>query len=346
MNITKKKYLSRLIVSKVASVADATEWLSMKYKDKKQDITPLRHTMSTLLMIKNLIPWLTQNNLKIRILPKVNRQKSYFERRACLFLDDFSSDSFSDAAMAPYITRELKYGKFASSVLAISWGKGDPHNDPITLVFIDEAGRMREHTKIDNLYDADDIDEFKDLLKWRKPDVAVVGGFTVATLKLMNQVKELFRDSSSSDQGWGASNEQAFDIQAIYLHDDVARIYHHSKRTAEEFSALPPNAKYCVGLARYVQSPLDEFAALGPDITAISLDEDNQHLVYIYLLLFIYFMKLLYRSPKTNCLLHSRKFLLISPMKWAWISTALWQIHIINISSLLSVVWVLEKHKS
>jgi transcription elongation factor SPT6 len=38
-----------------------------------------------LLMIKNLIPWLMQNNLGIRILPKVNRQKSYFERRTCFF---------------------------------------------------------------------------------------------------------------------------------------------------------------------------------------------------------------------------------------------------------------------
>jgi transcription elongation factor SPT6 len=52
-------------------------------------------------------------------------------------------------------------------VLAISLGKGDPHKDPITLIFVDEAGRMREHTEIDNLYDADSIDEFrvKDLLK-------------------------------------------------------------------------------------------------------------------------------------------------------------------------------------
>ena len=202
--------------------------------------------------------------------------------------------------MAPYITRELKYGEFASSVLAISWGKGDPHKDPITLVFVDEAGRMREHTKIDNLHDADNIDEFKDLLKRRKPDLAVLGGFTVATLKLMNRVKELFR--GSSDQGWGTSNEQAFDIPAIYVHDDVARIYHHSKRAAEEFSALPPNAKYCVGLARYVQSPLNEFAALGPDITAISLDEDNQHLVCIYLLLLSLFNEVIVQIPKDKLL--------------------------------------------
>ena len=73
--------------------------------------------------------------------------------------------------MAPYITPELKNGEFALSVLAISCGKCDPHKDHIALVFVDEAGRMREHTEIDNLYDA----------------------FTVATLKLMNRVKELFR---------------------------------------------------------------------------------------------------------------------------------------------------------
>jgi hypothetical protein len=100
-----------------------------------------------------------------------------------------------------------------------------------------------------------------------------------STLSALPRVKELFRDSSSSDQGWGTSNEQVFDIPAIYVHDDVAQIYHHSKRAPEEFSALPPNAKYCVGLARYVQSPLNQFAALGPDMTAISLDKDNQHLV-------------------------------------------------------------------
>ncbi|KDR81667.1 hypothetical protein GALMADRAFT_239777 [Galerina marginata CBS 339.88] len=186
--------------------------------------------------------------------------------------------------VAPFLTRELKYGESACSVLAISWGKGDPHKDAITVVFVDEAGRMREHTKIDNLHDMDNRDEFKDLLVRRKPDVAVVGGFSVATLKLMHLVKEIFRGSNGQNQeetAWGqpAAAEEVFDIPAIYVNDDVARIYQHSKRASDEFSALSPTAKYCVGLARYVQSPLNEFAALGADITAISFDEENQHLV-------------------------------------------------------------------
>ncbi|KAF8964059.1 transcription elongation factor SPT6 [Flammula alnicola] len=183
--------------------------------------------------------------------------------------------------MAPYVTRELKYGELTSSVLAISWGKGDPHKDAITLVYVDEAGRMREHTKIDNLHDPDNKDEFIDFLTRRKPDVAVVGGFSIATLKLSHLVKEIFRGTSANqdEHGWGGANEDAFDIPTIFVHDDAARIYQHSRRAADEFSALSPTAKYCVGLARYVQSPLNEFAALGTDISAISFDEDNQHLV-------------------------------------------------------------------
>jgi transcription elongation factor SPT6 len=172
-----------------------------------------------------------------------------------------------------------------TSVLAISWGKGDPQKDAITIVFVDESGRLREHTKLDNLVDQELKDEFIDLLKRRRPDVIVIGGFSMATTKLVERVKEIVRGNPPPvTDGWGsdntaANNEQAFDVPVIYVFDEVARIYQHSKRAADEFSAMSPTAKYCVGLARYTQSPLIEYAALGPDITAISFDEDDQHLV-------------------------------------------------------------------
>jgi transcription elongation factor SPT6 len=177
-----------------------------------------------------------------------------------------------------------------ASVLAVSWGKGDPQKDAITLVFVDEASRLREHTKIDNLVDQEMRDEFIDLLKRRRPDVIVIGGFSVATAKLVQRVKEIVRgkqpEGTNTNEGWGnesgtTTNEQAFDIPVIYVYDEVARIYQHSKRAADEYSALSPTAKYCVGLARYTQSPLIEYAALGPDITAISFDDEDQHLVSI-----------------------------------------------------------------
>lgn len=186
--------------------------------------------------------------------------------------------------VGPYITPAMKPGD-TSSVLAISWGKGDPQKDAISIVFLDEAGRMREHTKIDNLYDSDNLDEFVDLLKRRKPDVIVIGGFSMATLRLSQRVKEVLQGKPSQGQGQEGGWQQTFEIPVIYIHDDVARIYQHSHRAAEEFSGLSSNAKYCVGLARYVQSPLNEFAALGRDITAITFEEDDQHLVPVEKLL-------------------------------------------------------------
>ena len=48
------------------------------------------------------------------------------------------------------------------------------------------------------------------------------------------------------------------------MQDNVARIYQHTQHTTE-FCTLSPIEKYCVGLARYVESPLNEFAALGSD---------------------------------------------------------------------------------
>lgn len=148
-------------------------------------------------------------------------------------------------------------------------------------------GRLREHVKLDNLVDRDYHDEFADLLKRRRPDVIVVGGFSMATAKLSSRIKEIVSgktpsmDAEGTIPGWGPepSNEQAFNIPVIYLNDEVARIYQHSKRASEEFSTLSHIAKYCVGLARYAQNPLNEYAALGPDVVAISLEDEDQHLV-------------------------------------------------------------------
>ncbi|KAG6814391.1 hypothetical protein H0H92_010977 [Tricholoma furcatifolium] len=175
--------------------------------------------------------------------------------------------------VAPFRTPETPTGDLAASVLAMSWGKGDPHKDAITMVFVDEEGRMREHSKVDNLSDPEMVDEFFDILRRRKPNVIVIGGFSVATFKLSTLVKQRIAG------GVGDTNRETFAIPVAYVHDDVARIYQHSKRANDEFSLLSTTAKYCIGLARYMQSPLNEYAALGSDITAVAFDDEDQHLV-------------------------------------------------------------------
>lgn len=59
----------------------------------------------------------------------------------------------------------------------------------------------------------------------------------------------------------------------IYVNDEVARVYQHSKRAEDEYGRVPLVGRYCIGLARYAQNPLNEYAALGPDLTTIAFDE-------------------------------------------------------------------------
>ncbi|TRM62754.1 SH2 domain-containing protein [Schizophyllum amplum] len=159
------------------------------------------------------------------------------------------------------------------AVLAISWGKGDVQRDPIHAAFVDSEGRMRDYSQLENFHVQQYRDEFIDLVRRRNPDVIVVGGFSMATMKLSQRIKEILREYSSGDQG-GVPPKPV-----IYVEDDVARIYQHSRRASEEFTTLPTIARYCVGLARYVQGPLNEFVALGSDITAITFKEEEQQLV-------------------------------------------------------------------
>lgn len=179
---------------------------------------------------------------------------------------------------APYVPTGLQPGE-TPSVLALSWGKGDPHKDPIVIVFLDEAGRLREHTRIDNLVDDDNRDEFNDILKRRRPDVIVVGGFSMATAKLSQRVKELVNPRPDPEETWGEARQEEPSTPIIYVYDEVARLFQHSPRADEEFSSFSPVAKYCIGLARYAQNPLNEYVALGSDIIAINFDEDIEQQV-------------------------------------------------------------------
>ncbi|QRV99986.1 transcription elongation factor SPT6 [Ceratobasidium sp. AG-Ba] len=272
--------------------------------------------------------------------------------------------------VAPCRPKDLVGPDDVPSVLALSWGKGEPNKDPIHLIFLDDEGRFREHLRLDNLSDSDNRQEFLDLIKRRKPDVVVLSGFTVATKHLMGRVREALgipepdseapagatgaapgasqtqnsqsggwgNEGGGAAGGWGASdagggggwgneasqggasggggwgdnnapgsggggggwgnsnadrpNSQANNAantsmrsnndertpEVMYGYDEVARIYQNSPRAEAEFSALPLIARYCVSLARYVQSPLNEYAALGSDLAAIQFIE-AQHLI-------------------------------------------------------------------
>lgn len=171
---------------------------------------------------------------------------------------------------------------------------------------MDEHGVVREHLKFDNLMDPSMRAEFLELIKRRKPEVVTLGGFSVLTIKLWDRVREVLGYEELDDSSGGLSfQQQEADaayakanpnhntsqralnplcvlpsdtslVPVIWTPDHVARIFQHSKRATEELGSLPPIGRYCAGLARYVQNPLNEYAALGADIVAISFHDDQQ----------------------------------------------------------------------
>ncbi|KAJ7219342.1 transcription elongation factor SPT6 [Mycena pura] len=177
--------------------------------------------------------------------------------------------------VAPLTVRGMKEDR--PSVLALSWGKGDPHKDAIHVVFLDPRGRLRESTKLDNLTDAGTRQEFIDLLRRRRPDVIGVGGFNMTTTKLRARVREIVQGLSIDIAT--QESEQFSSTPVIYVRDDVARLYQHSRRANAEFSSHSLLTKYCIGLARYVQSPVNEYAAIGSDVSAVFFEGIEQHII-------------------------------------------------------------------
>ena len=187
--------------------------------------------------------------------------------------------------VAPYKNNRMNKGA-TPGVVAISHGAGDPRKDHVFVVFVDNQGRFRDHFKLDNLRRADfnpngppqeDCRQrLKDLLKLRRPDVVVIGGFSYRTHALHEDVKSILEEHIQDMDSVLAEEypEQLTraaqaELEAIYVPDSIARMFQNSKRAAEEFPDLPKLGRYCVGLARYAQSPLNEYAALGSDLTAM-----------------------------------------------------------------------------
>ncbi|PWN28109.1 hypothetical protein BDZ90DRAFT_274452 [Jaminaea rosea] len=210
--------------------------------------------------------------------------------------------------------REDGYGSKSTSVpsvLAVSHGQGDPRKDAVATVFFDAAGRFRSHATFDHLnlptpeqqaaMDTAQQAEiakaerrgeeppefltprqrFVNLLVRLKPDVIVVNGFSPRTVQLKQHLEALAEEAKARiivEENFSADQTDKAAIDVTYVHDDTARLYQHSARSAAEFPELKTLQRYCVGLARYAQSPLLEFASLGDDLTAINFDA-HQRLV-------------------------------------------------------------------
>ncbi|KAJ8097964.1 SH2 domain-containing protein [Lipomyces tetrasporus] len=168
---------------------------------------------------------------------------------------------------APYKPVGFELGT-TPRVLAVSNGMGEPGKDATVCVFLDDQGRVLETMKLGDVRDESFRTNLVEIVKRRKPDVIGMAGFTVAANRLRKEILDVIANEAlnvTADDDSG--NEEP--IKLVWVNDEVARLYQNSPRAMEEFAELAPLARYCIALARYMQSPLLEYAAMGSGIVSI-----------------------------------------------------------------------------
>lgn len=174
---------------------------------------------------------------------------------------------------APYKPKGMMLGTIPR-VLALSNGNGDPNRDAVCWAWVEEDGRVLEHGKFDNLSrDERSREAFVELVQRRKPDVLGMGGFSVETHRLITSLRDLVKDrglkgADFEDPETGEDTAEPLDV--IVVNDEVARLYKDSPRASIDHPGYAPLTKYCVALAKYLQNPMKEYAALGRDIISLS----------------------------------------------------------------------------
>ncbi|KAK9417978.1 putative Transcription elongation factor Spt6 [Seiridium unicorne] len=160
----------------------------------------------------------------------------------------------------------------APRVLALSNGMGDIARDPIFWAWVEEDGRVIEQGRFGNLARDDaQRDAFVEVVERRKPDVIAVSGFSADTHKLVRDIEALVSEKRllgpDFEDDSGDYHSELLDV--FVVNDEVARLYKDSPRAQAEHPNLHSVTRYCVGLARFLQSPMKEYATLGKDITSL-----------------------------------------------------------------------------
>ncbi|GMF73420.1 unnamed protein product [Aspergillus oryzae] len=187
---------------------------------------------------------------------------------------------------APYKPKGMVLGT-VPRVLALSTGSGVVGREPIHWAYIEEDGRVLENGKfVDlsigdrdrNIPDGKDVEAFVELVDRRRPDVIGVSGMSPETRRLYKLLAEVVdkKDLRGAPYTDDHDEEISDRLEVIIVNDEVARLYQHSERAKKDHPSFAPLTHYCVALAKYLQSPLKEYASLGRDIVSIQFKPGQQ----------------------------------------------------------------------
>lgn len=174
---------------------------------------------------------------------------------------------------APYKPKGMILGT-TPRVLVISNGMGDAARDPVCWAWVEEDGRVLEQGKFGNLArDETQREDFVELVNRRRPDVIGVSGWSADSNKLVRDLETLVSEKGLMGPEFDdpeTNDYRTEPLEVVVVNDEVARLYKDSPRAHAEHPALNPVTRYCVALARYMQNPMKEYAALGKDVASLS----------------------------------------------------------------------------
>lgn len=187
---------------------------------------------------------------------------------------------------APYKPKGMVLGT-VPRVLALSTGTGIVGREPIHWAYIEEDGRVLENGKFMDLSvgepdraiaDGKDVAAFVELVDRRRPDVIGVSGMSPESRKLYKLLAEVIdrQDLRGAPYTDDRDEEVSDRLEVVVVNDEVARLYQHSERANRDHPGFAPLTHYCVALAKYLQSPLKEYASLGRDVVSIQFKTGQQ----------------------------------------------------------------------
>ncbi|ETI29564.1 hypothetical protein G647_02017 [Cladophialophora carrionii CBS 160.54] len=196
--------------------------------------------------------------------------------------DECRDDFYAKLDQAPWKPLGHKQGTIPR-VLALTNGGGTIGRDPIYWAYVNDDGRVPEHGQFKDIGPGDgdrgipdgkDVDALVEVIRRRDPEVIAVSGWSPETRKLLANLSTLVKNHDLRGATYTDDNDEDRNdlLDVILVNDEVARMSKASERMRNEYSGLARSemALYCVGLARYLQSPLQEYAGLGRDVVSIN----------------------------------------------------------------------------
>ncbi len=167
-------------------------------------------------------------------------------------------------------------------VLTMSNGMGDVHREAIGWTWVEEDGRVLEQGTFVNLArDESARERFTELVQRRRPDLIGVSGFSADSHRLVKDIEGLISEKGLMGPEYEdpETNEDRCDLlEVLVVNDEVARLYKDSPRGVAEYPTSSSLTRYCIALARYLQNPMKEYAALGKDVASLSIHPYQQYL--------------------------------------------------------------------